>query len=449
LLLGYSSTCYPQLPAKMIIKKIGRLPLNSKEKVTFRLHLIFSIIEGFIAGILILNEFVFLKSLHGSTVQIGLLFQFSVVSMALLLLVNEFIRRIRNKKYLLRITGIVTRAPLFIMLIFPTSVSELTGTGFYHILFLVIFLIYFMANLVIFPTINLLLKSNYEHPNFGELYGYATSANKVLMLVTTLLFGILLDVDNFAFIYIYPCLALLSITSLFLLSNIKYEEKESRPVKEPFFKAVRQSSLRMINILRFNRPYLHFEIGFMLYGFAFMSTAAVITIFYDRALHLNYISVGFYKNVYNIIAILLLPVFGRIIGKIDPRRFAIFTFSSFLFYLFFTGLTEYFPFNVQWYGISIYPVLIIAVLFNGIFAATMALLWYIGSAYFCRKEEAADYQSVHLSLTGVRAIFAPLIGVFFYELMDFSGTFLTAIIALSAAILVMSVSLRRYPNPVS
>jgi hypothetical protein len=431
----------------MILRRFNSITLSQREKKTFRLHLIYSIIEGFIAGILVLNEFVFLKSLHGSNYQIGLLFQFSVVAMVLLLLFNEFIRRIRNKKRLLRITGIVARAPLFLMILFPTEVSGLTGTNIYHILFLTIFLIYFIANLVIFPTINLLLKTNYEHPNFGELYGYASSANKVLMLVSTLLFGIVLDVDNFAFIYVYPGLAVCSIISLFLLSNIGYDEKDFIPVKESFFMSVRQSSKRMINILRFNRPYLHFEIGFMLYGFAFMSTIAVITIFYEKALHLNYTSVGFYKNVYNIVAIMLLPVLGRILGKVDPRKFAIFTFSSFLLYFFFMGLTEYISFNLEWIGITIYPVLVIAMLFNGVFAGTMALLWYIGSAYFCPKEEAADYQSVHLSLTGVRAIFAPLLGVLFYELIDFTGTFLLAILALTAAILVMLGSLRKYPDP--
>ncbi len=429
----------------MILKKFNRLPLKQREKKTFRIHLAYSIIEGFILGILVLNEFVFLKSLRGSDYQIGLLFQFSVVAMVLLLLFNEFIRRVRNKRYLLRITGLVTRAPLFLLLIFPTDIQKLTETHIYHSLFLAIFLIYYVANLVIYPTINLLLKSNYEHPNFGELYGYASSVNKVLMLVSTFLFGILLDADRFAFRYVYPGLAILSIIGLFLLSNIQYEDTDFRSVKEPFFRAVRQSSIRMVNILRYNRPYLHFEIGFLLYGFAFMSTVAVITIFYEKALHLNYSGVGFYKNVYNIIAILILPILGRMLGKTDPRKFAIFTFSSLLFFFFFMGLTEYLPYNVQVAGIKIYPLLLIAVLFNGIFAGAMALLWYIGSAYFCSSEEAADYQSVHLSLTGVRAIFAPLVGVFFYKLIDFTGTFTIAIIALSAAISVMVISLKRYP----
>ena len=266
------------------------------------------------------------------------------------------------------------------------------------------------------------------------------------MLVSTFLFGILLDADRFAFRYVYPGLAILSIFALFLLSNIHYEDKDIRSVREPFFRAVRQSSIRMVNILRYNRPYLHFEIGFLLYVFAFMSTVAVITIFYENALHLNYSGVGFYKNVYNIIAILILPVLGRMLGKTDPRKFAIFTFSSFLFFFFFMGLTEYLPYNVPVAGIKIYPLLLIAVLFNGIFAGAMALLWYIGSAYFCSREEAADYQSVHLSLTGVRAIFAPLLGVFFYGLIDFTGTFAIAIGTLTAAILVMVVSIRKYPE---
>jgi MFS family permease len=431
----------------MIFKKFSRLPLNKNEKRTFRLHLAYSVIEGFIIGILVLNEFVFLKSLHGTNYQIGLLFQFSVVAMILLLLFNEFIRRIKNKKRLLRITGIVTRAPLLLMILFPRDLAVLTGTNLYHILFLTIFLIYYIANLVIFPTINLLLKTNYEHPNFGELYGYASSANKVLMLVSTLLFGILLDVDNLAFIYVYPVMAICSTIGLFLLSNIHYDEEDHAQVRDPFFKAIRLSSRRMINILRFNKPYLHFEIGFMLYGFAFMSTVAVITIFYEKALDLNYSSVGFYKNVYNILAILLLPLLGRLLGKVDPRRFAILTFTAFLLYFFFMGLTEYISYKVEWLGISLFPILLVAMLFNGVFAGTMTLLWYIGSAYFCPKEEAADYQSVHLSLTGVRAVFAPLLGVFFYELIDFTGTFLMAILALTIAIVVMIFSLRKYPDP--
>ena len=73
----------------------------------------------------------------------------------------------------------------------------------------------------------------------------------------------------------------------------------------------------------------------------------------------------------------------------------------------------------------------------------MALLWFIGSAYFCKPEEAGDYQSVHLSLTAVRAMFAPLLGVLFYELFGFTWTFLIAIISLLFGIVIMYWSYKR------
>jgi nitrogen fixation-related uncharacterized protein len=81
-------------------------------------------------------------------------------------------------------------------------------------------------------------------------------------------------------------------------------------------------------------------------------------------------------------------------------------------------------------------------IFHSIFAATMALLWSIGSAYFCEKQQAGDYQSVHLSLTGLRAVFAPTSGVIIYELFGFFVTFMLAIAALLIAIILMFWSYR-------
>jgi len=74
----------------------------------------------------------------------------------------------------------------------------------------------------------------------------------------------------------------------------------------------------------------------------------------------------------------------------------------------------------------------------------MGIVWYIGSAYFSKDENAADYQSVHLSLTGFRGAFAPLIGIFFYQIIDFSGVFIIGIVSLLTAITVLIISLRRH-----
>ncbi|PID88749.1 MAG: hypothetical protein CSB02_01115 [Bacteroidia bacterium] len=67
----------------------------------------------------------------------------------------------------------------------------------------------------------------------------------------------------------------------------------------------------------------------------------------------------------------------------------------------------------------------------------MALLWYIGSAYFGKKEDAGDLQAVHLSLTGLRAAFAPLLGIALYQYFGFTFTFGLAIFTLLMSVLLM------------
>jgi Na+/melibiose symporter-like transporter len=416
-----------------------------EERKTFNLHLAYSIIEGVILGVLALNEFVFIKSLHGSNYQLGVLFQLSMVVFIFLIFINEFIKRAKDKKKLLRRVGLATRGPLVLLVFFPASAEAMEGSPVYHYIFLALFLVYYFGNVVIYPLINLFLKKQYAHENFGKLYGYASSANKIVMLVATFLYGILLDLDNFAFRYVFILVAILGIASLHLLSMIDYAD-QLQEKKDRFLESVRRSYRTMTTILRGNKPYLHFEAGFMFYGFSFMITVTVITIFFERALHLNYSSVAFYKNAYNILAIILLPYTGKLLGKIDPRNFAIITFGSLTLFITFIMLTEIFPYHTTFRGIEIYPMLIIAYLFYGIFAATMALLWFIGSAYFCKPEEAGDYQSVHLSLTASRAMFAPLFGVFFYELFGFTGTFLLAIGSLLFGIGLMAWSYRRDRN---
>jgi hypothetical protein len=396
--------------------------------------MIYQSVEGIILGVLALNEFVFIKSLNGSDYQVGFLFQFSMVVFVFLFFFNELRKRIRNKRRMLRIAGLATRLPLIIIAFFPNDPAIYTFDSLYHYLFLGIFLVYFFGNIIIYPAINVLLKTNYRHDNFGKLYGYSSSLNKIIMLVVTLLYATFLDFDPFAFRYAFYVVAISGVVSIFFLSGIDYSRVRQSPRGETWWSSVVVSARTMGKILKSNRPYLEFEVSFMFYGFAFMLTAPVINIYFEDALQLNYSSVGFYKNAYNILAIVLLFFTGKLLGKMDPRNFSSLTFLALLLYIFFMMMAQYFPVYVTVGNIRLYPALILSFMFYGYFAATMVLLWNIGSAYFCSPEEADDYQSVHLLLTGVRAIFAPVLGIYFYEKMGFTGNFILAIITLALAI---------------
>ncbi len=410
---------------------------SDKEWYVFKIHLIYSLIDGIVLGVLALNEFVFIKSMRGSDIQVGFLFQFSVLVLSFSFLLNEWVSISNNKSKLLLLVGVFTRLPLMIIAFFPYHNPELFHSSFYHILFLAIFFIYYSANPIIFPLINESLRSNYSQNNFGRLYSYAAMINKIVMMLVTLFYGILLDFDDSAYVFIFPIISMFSIYSIYLLSKITTRSNTKNPTPIYLFSILNSAMVKIKHIMKTNKPFKDFEAGFMLYGFAFMGTVGVITIFFDKELSLNYSSVAFYKNAYNLLAIVLLPFFGRLIGKIDPRKFAAFTFATLAGYLLFIQLTQFFPYHIMVLGIKIYPTMIIAIISNGFFAATMALLWYIGSAYYCKPSEAADYQAVHLTFTGVRSFFAPIIGVIFYQRWGFAVTFSIGVALLLAAVALM------------
>ncbi|MFH2143259.1 MAG: MFS transporter, partial [Bacteroidota bacterium] len=315
---------------------------------------------------------------------------------------------------------------------------------YYHYSFLFVFFMYFLAAPIINPTVNQFLKNRYRHENFGKLFSYASILNRSLTFIATFVFGLLLDCNNFAFTFIYPVIGILGIFSMYLLSFLDINENIEFKPKSSFFTGVKNSILRMYYLLKYDKPYFFFQVGFMLYGIAFMLTYSVVNIFFEDGVHLNYSSVAFYKNLSVILAILFLPVSGKLIGKIDPRKFGVITFAFLSVYLSFITLSCYFPAKHEVLGVQIIYMMVIAFIFNGLFASTMHLLWSIGSAYFCKKEDAGIYQSVHLSLTGTRALFAPMAGIILYRLTGFSFTFITGVFLIIIGILLLIWSQKKH-----
>jgi hypothetical protein len=428
----------------MLMPLFKRIEFKTLERNTFYIHFTYSIIEGLILGVLALNEFVFLKSLHGGDWGVSILFQFSVFVLTFSILLNEWSRRMKNKKKFLIWLGVITRAPLLLLVLFPSDVGNLANTWIYHYIFLSIFLAYYFANPIIYPTINQFLKTNYTHKNFSVLFSYSTIVNKIVMLVITFIYGLLLDYDEDSYRFVFPFISVLGMFSVWLLAHIRHNGEVIEVITPPLWQSINRQVRDMRQKMTSNKPFRDFELGFMYYGFAFMGTVSVIAIYFNQALNLNYSSVAFYKNSYNILAILLLPFFGKLLGKMDPRRFSAITFTAMLFYIFFIGLTEYLPWFTWIKGLKIYYSLLAAMFFNGIFAATMSLLWSIGSAYFCKKEEASEYQAIHLSFTGLRSFFAPVLGLGIYRLVGFTGTFLTGVVLCLIAVIISLRSYKKY-----
>ncbi len=436
------------MPVSESINKISTMGIWSgllnAEKKSFGLHLLYSIFEGVLMGGILLNEFIFLKSMHGSEVKLAALFVISIAVYVLLVFFNEFIRRTSKKRVMLRWVGILTRLPLFLFFFFPKEPEAYVGTALYQYLFLGIFLIYYLGVIVIHPTINQLLKHNYRDEKLSSLYSWAMTANKLVSLLVSFGLGILLDANYYAFRVTWPMMGVAGILAIYFLSLIPYT-----PVKQefprPFWVAVSDSVKRMGRILVKDKPYRDFEIGFMLYGFAFMFTVTVVTLYLENVLKLSYTSVAFYKNSGNLVLLIMMPIFGVVLGKLDPRKFSQISYSFMFLYIFFIAISEFLTWNVVWNDLNIVVMVLIAFVFFGLFQSAMNLQFTIGSSYFVKHaEDAGDYQAVHLSLVGVRGLFAPFVGLALYRSLGYFPTFMIACTCLLIAIVYMQISYRRY-----
>ncbi len=424
-------------------KSLFNLSLNPRERIAFRIHLAYSSIEGVILGVLALNEFVFIKSMAGKPMQLAFLFQFSMLVFLLSAFVNRLFTSGKRIRHLIRWAAILTRLPLILFLFFPAEIKA--ETQFYNYAFLGSFLLYYLANPLIYPNINFFLKNSYQHHNFGLLYSMSTSLNKIIMMGVTFVYGFLLDTDPMVFRYVLPVVGVLAVISAFLLTKIPFKEipqEEGPQISER--KSIFSSAMdEIVGTLRKNKPFLLFQIAFMFYGLSFMIGTPSINIFYKEILDLNYSSVAFYRNVYNIIAIAALPFMGKLLGKAGPMRFGIITFLSLLFYFLFVLLTGLMPTHFYFLNIKVFHVMIVALVFHGMFAATMSLLWNIGSAYFGKDRDAARFQNVHLFLTGVRAIPAPILGIWIYQQFGYVACFSTTIVLLIGGVFIIRMSLKK------
>lgn len=422
--------------------KLGKIDLSGTEKNTFLLHLSYSVIEGLLEGLFLLNSFIFAKSLKGDAFGISLLFQTSVVLYLVSVFFNEFLKRVSNIKKWLRLMGTLTRLPLLLFAFFPSNESFYEKNKWIGAIFLIIFFLFYSSRTVIFPLINTFLRQNYRLNHFGTLYSLATTARKIVIVVSTFVFGLLLDWDHYAFKIIYPVSGLLGIAAIYLLTLIKYESSMPVILKQNYYQVVKQALQNMKMLVIKNRSFREFEISFMLYGLAFMTSFPLLSIYFDTILNLNYSSVAFYQYLFNIVAIIGLPFSGKLIDLIDTRSFGFITFASFGLQIVFFWMTDYFPASFSLFGLEIHYTLIASYVFYGVFVATMSLLFNIGSAYFAKNEDVSNYQATHLTLTGIRAAIFPFLGVWLYGNWGFHACFALGSIAITASLIVLRRSLK-------
>ena len=414
--------------------------LKNLEKKTFRLHLISQVFYGLSFGILMLQDVILKKSLLASDFQVTMLIFLTSSAFLFSIYGTEIINRSNNQARTIIAMAVFSRFFLLIIPFFETP-------NFF------IFCIAAMSytDSLIRPSWNTVFKHNYSDEKRSVLYSYASSLYTIVVLIVTTLLGYMLDLSYELYKVFYPLAAIFDIIAYVNLAKMikmgkifdETKNKFTGIISKKLFKDILILPIRnLFRIFKENRPFFRFEINFFLYGMAFMIASPAVPIFLVETLKLDYAPISVAKGlVFYTATILFTPVMGKLHGTGNPTKFCGYLFLSLILYPMLMLSIKYFGVDNNYLSPDV--LLYLTFFFFGVAMSGVTLSWNLSSIYYAPPLQVANYQAVHITLTGVRGLFAPFIGYLILKLVSIEATFLvSALFFLLAGVMMLRESKR-------
>jgi len=130
---------------------------------------------------------------------------------------------------------------------------------------------------------------------------------------------------------------------------------------------------------------------------------------------------------------------GRLFDRVGVLRFRVVNVACWAVSLALGAVATLAIVHLDWIGPGMFPmiVLLFAVrgLFNGLGLGGGALAWNIGHLHFARPDEAEVYMGIHVSLTGIRGLFAPLVGIWLWNAIGWMAWLVALVLCLGGLVI--------------
>ena len=294
-----------------------------------------------------------------------------------------------------------------------------------------LFLLYYVFMSLTYTTENRALQQHIAPARIGRLFGVATAVRMGLGALIATAAGLYMDSHPFGYRHLLGGSALVCAFGMLQLAAIRTARDASTPRSHIGLALLIEPLLNVMPLLRARKDFFRFEVAFMIYGAAYMMAMPVLPVFLVDTLQLDYTTIGLARGgIYFALLALAIPTFGRIYDRSTPHRMAT---GLFLLLAFFPlALLAAVWTEATWRLVFLYTGF-------GIFGIAMGgitVLWSLSSIRFAAHEDVSLFHSVHVAATGVRGLFAPLLG---FALMKATSP-QTALIVIAAVWLISSVA---------
>lgn len=286
-----------------------------------------------------------------------------------------------------------------------------------------------------------LWKSNYPKRRRGRITGALQVVRTLMSLPVILGCGLLFDFDQTAYRWFYPAVAVVGAIGVLLLRRMRVrgeaaafsrrgsngdqltaEDAFLEPFDLPSLISPRLVLGRMREVLRKDPRFARYCTAQMCIGTANLMIMPVNTIVLTKVLALTYTtSNGLLDIIPRLATIFMLPIWARLFDRVGVLRFRVVNSICWSGSLLFCGLGAMFAMLHQ-HGAAVLVAAMIAYCIgrvaDGMAQSGGAIAWNIGHLHFAEDDKADLYMGIHVSLTGLRGLLAPLFGTLLYTLID-------------------------------
>ena len=393
------------------------------EKKTFLLSVAIFLLLGLAFGVFTSADVIAARTLGASAFSVAVLMFLLNASAIVSLPLTQWMGAGRRRRRSLLVMGFVCTLPVFLYPLVP-------GVGTFIFAIFVVHLL----SVVMPPTMNILYRRHFRPGQLGRLFGWTTSAKIVAGMAGATATGVLLDHDDALYRPLLLVAGALVVFAIVLLSRMDFGEdpaasgsQEAAP--RSLFRAFAETARTVRGVLARDRTFFRFERNFIIYGLGFLMLTPVVPVYFVRVLDLDYSTISLSRMVVGQTALWMLsPAAGALFDRSNAFRFTGFSYLTLAGYPLLVGLAALLP--DAWILVAVFA----GYAFYSVGMTGVSISWHIGSIRFAKDADPALYQGVHVTLTGLRSLFGPVLGYVVMTWFGFAAAFgLAAAFFLTAA----------------
>jgi hypothetical protein len=252
--------------------------------------------------------------------------------------------------------------------------------------------------------------ANYPRADRARVAGNLATVQSAVMAVVGVSIGLAMDWDEESFHWIFPLTALVGFSGVAIYRNVRLRGQKRLARHEMMGDAAQRLSLNPASILRVLRQdslYRRFMTCMFVFGLGNLMLTAPLAIVLQDVFRVDYTTGILITTA--IPAVLMppsIPLWGRLM-----RRCHVIEFRSIHAWSYVSAAV------VMWMGVMLQSIelLFVSSVLTGIANGGGVLAWNLGHHDFAPTHRDSEYMGVHVTLTGIRGVMAPILGVGLYE----------------------------------